>query len=42
MITPAGYVPDKPLAEYFLSLPGDRDVNLSGVKGDVTRSVVEP
>ena len=33
---------DKPLVEYFLSLPRDRDVNLSGVRGDVTRYVVQP
>jgi hypothetical protein len=33
---------DKPMVEYFLSLPRDRDVNLSGVRGDVTRYVVQP
>ncbi|HEU4926701.1 MAG TPA: hypothetical protein VFT24_06620 [Vicinamibacterales bacterium] len=32
----------KPMVEYFLSLPRDRDVNLSGVRGDVTRYVVQP
>jgi spermidine synthase len=31
---------DKPMVEYFLSLSRDRDVNLSGVKGDVMRYVV--
>ena len=33
---------DKPMVEYFLSLPRDRDVTLSGVRGDVTRYVVQP
>ena len=33
---------DRPMLEYFLSLPRDRDVNLSGVRGDVTRYVVQP
>jgi spermidine synthase len=33
---------DKPMVEYFLSLPRDRDVNLSGVRSDVTRYVVQP
>jgi len=33
---------DRPMVEYFLSLPRDRDVNLSGVRGDVTRYVVQP
>jgi spermidine synthase len=28
---------DRPLTEYFLSLPRDRDVDLSGLKGDVQR-----
>ena len=31
---------DRPLVEYFLSLPRDRDVDLSSLKGDV-RSVLE-
>jgi spermidine synthase len=31
---------DRPLAEYFLSLPRDRDPDLSSLKGDVTRYVV--
>jgi spermidine synthase len=31
---------DRPMVEYFLSLPRDRDVNLSGIKGDVMRYVV--
>ena len=30
---------DRPLVEYFLSLPRDRDVDLSPLKGDV-RSVL--
>jgi spermidine synthase len=30
---------DRPLVEYFLSLPRDRQVDLSGVKGDVSRHV---
>jgi len=33
---------DRPLVEYFLSLPRDRQVNLAGVKGDVMRHVVKP
>lgn len=33
---------DKPLVEYFLSLPRDRDVDPSGLKGDVRPYVVEP
>jgi hypothetical protein len=33
---------DKPMVEYFLSLPRDRAVNLSGVRGDVMRYVVQP
>jgi spermidine synthase len=32
---------DRPLAEYFLSLPRDREPDLSGVTGDVRRHVVE-
>jgi hypothetical protein len=28
---------DRPLVEYFLSLPRDRQVDLTGVKGDVRR-----
>jgi len=32
---------DKPLVEYFLSLPRDRDVDTSPLKGDVTR-FIEP
>lgn len=28
---------DRPMVEYFLSLPRDRQVDLSGVRGDVTR-----
>jgi spermidine synthase len=32
---------DKPLVEYFLSLPRDRDVDTSTLKGDVHRYVVE-
>ena len=31
---------DRPLVEYFLSLPRDRAVDLSGVRGDVMRHVV--
>ena len=31
---------DRPLVEYFLSLPRDRDVDLSTLKGDVRRYVV--
>jgi spermidine synthase len=31
---------DKPMVEYFLSLPRDRDVNLSGLRGDVMKYVV--
>jgi hypothetical protein len=30
---------DLPLVEYFLSLPRDRDANLSAVAGDVMRHV---
>jgi len=30
---------DKPLVEYFLSLPRDRDVDTSSLKGDVTRYI---
>ena len=33
---------DRPLVEYFLSLPRDRQVDLSGVRGDVERYVVRP
>ena len=33
---------DKPMVEYFLSLPRDRDVNLSSLRGDVTRYVMQP
>jgi spermidine synthase len=33
---------DRPLVEYFLSLPRDRQVNLTGVKGDVLRHVERP
>ncbi len=32
---------DKPLVEYFLSLPRDRDVDTSSMRGDVHRYVVE-
>jgi spermidine synthase len=32
---------DKPLVEYFLSLPRDRDVDTSSLKGDVSRYVVQ-
>ncbi len=31
---------DRPLAEYFLSLPRDRDVDLTSLKGDARRYVV--
>jgi spermidine synthase len=31
---------DRPLVEYFLSLPRDRDVDLSPLRGDVSRYVV--
>jgi hypothetical protein len=31
---------DRPLAEYFLSLPRDREPNLAALKGDVRRYVV--
>jgi spermidine synthase len=31
---------DRPLVEYFLSLPRDRDVDTSSLKGDVSRYVV--
>lgn len=30
---------DRPIVEYFLSLPRDREVDLSGVAGDVTRHI---
>jgi hypothetical protein len=30
---------DRPLVEYFLSLPRDHDVDLSALKGDVSRFV---
>jgi spermidine synthase len=33
---------DRPLVEYFLSLPRSREVDLSGVKGDVMRHVDRP
>jgi spermidine synthase len=33
---------DRPLVEYFLSLPRDRQVNLTGVKGDVMRHLEKP
>jgi spermidine synthase len=33
---------DRPLVEYFLSLPRDRNADLSGVKGDVMRHVETP
>ncbi len=33
---------DRPLIEYFLSLPRDRAPDLSGLRGDVMRHVVEP
>lgn len=32
---------DRPLAEYFLSLPRDKEVNLGGLKGDVSTFVVD-
>ena len=32
---------DRPLVEYFLSLPRDRDVDLSSLRGDVRRYVVD-
>jgi spermidine synthase len=32
---------DRPLVEYFLSLPRERDVDLSPLKGDVHRIVVD-
>jgi spermidine synthase len=32
---------DRPLVEYFLSLPRDREIDLSPLKGDVRRHVVE-
>jgi len=32
---------DRPLVEYFLSLPRDRDVDLSPLRGDVQRYVVD-
>jgi hypothetical protein len=31
---------DRPLAEYFLSLPRDRNPDLLGLKGDVNQHVV--
>jgi len=31
---------DKPVVEYFLSLPRDRDVDTSSLKGDVSRYIV--
>jgi spermidine synthase len=31
---------DRPMVEYFLSLPRDREVDLSGVRGDVRRHVI--
>ena len=31
---------DKPVVEYFLSLPRDRDVDTSSLKGDVRRHLV--
>jgi len=33
---------DRPLVEYFLSLPRDKDVDLSRLRGDVRRHVVQP
>jgi spermidine synthase len=33
---------DRPLVEYFLSLPRDRGVDLSELRGDVRRHLVEP
>jgi spermidine synthase len=33
---------DRPLVEYFLSLPRGRQVDLTGVKGDVMRHVEQP
>lgn len=33
---------DRPLVEYFLSLPRSRQVDLTGVKGDVMRHVERP
>jgi hypothetical protein len=32
---------DRPQVEYFLSLPRDHDVDLSSLKGDVKRFVVQ-
>jgi hypothetical protein len=32
---------DRPLVEYFLSLPRDREVDLSTLRGDVRRLVPE-
>jgi hypothetical protein len=32
---------DRPVVEYFLSLPRDRDIDLSPLKGDVRRIVAE-
>ena len=32
---------DRPLVEYFLSLPRDRDVDLSSLNGDVSRYIVK-
>ena len=33
---------DRPLAEYFLSLPRDKEVNLGALKGDVARVLADP
>ena len=33
---------DRPLVEYFLSLPRDKTVDLAGVMGDVSVYVVRP
>jgi spermidine synthase len=33
---------DRPLVEYFLSLPRDKNVDLSGLRGDVHRHVIQP
>jgi hypothetical protein len=32
---------DRPLVEYFVSLPRDRNVDLSGLRGDVHRHVIQ-
>ena len=32
---------DRPVVEYFVSLPRDRDIELSPLKGDVRRIVAE-